>query len=80
MFQETERHGTSAMTNREWLFTLSDEKLANVIVENCLQIETLNVSSIKIDFYLSYPKSPSFKKKVSVKFPLNGLFDLKYNL
>ena len=31
MFQEIERHGTLAMTNREWLFTLSDEKLANVM-------------------------------------------------
>lgn len=39
-------------------------------------IDSTKVSSVKIDFILSYPKAPTFKKKVTVKFPLNVLFKI----
>lgn len=39
-------------------------------------IDSTKISSVKIDFILSYPKSPTFKKKVTVKFPLNILFKI----
>ena len=39
-------------------------------------IDLEKIYSVKIDFILSYPKSPTFKKKVAIKFPLNILFKM----